>query len=100
MKLRVFRVQPQAFDALVESTHAAANRSEQIRRLLKDACHRPPSQYPVRGLKPDLKQFSVFMHDEEVASLASAAESAGVSQSVFVEAVFVEATVASRHAFN
>ena len=88
MKLRVFRVQPRAFDQLVALTRGCPNRSEQMRRLLKNACLRPPLEFPVRGLKPDLKQVSLFMDDDEVHALADAAERAGVSQSVFVEAAF------------
>ena len=89
-RLKVFRVQPQAYTRLLDATKEARNRSERIRQLLMQACATPPQDFPARAIKADLTAFSVFLADEETQALAEASTSAGVSRNVFVEAVFAQ----------
>jgi hypothetical protein len=90
VKLRVFRIQPHAWATLVARTQDAHNRSEEVRRLLRRACQTPPCEFPVRGLKPDLHSFSVFLDEPSAKALRAACQQAGVSQSVFVEAAVTQ----------
>lgn len=87
-KLRVFRVQPQAYEKFMNATKDAPNKSEEMRSILETACKEsPPGVFPKRKIKADLKAFSVFMSDAEHEMLIQAKIKAGVSKNMFIEAV-------------
>ena len=90
MKLRVFRVQPHSFKAMVSASRGTDNRSAFIRETLSQACDdaQAPTQFPVRATKADLRAFSVFMTDDEHEQLVEASAKKGVSKNLFIEAVF------------
>lgn len=87
-KLRVFRVQPDSYEAMREAIGQVNNVSEKVRQLLGEACAAPPPAFPQRKLKAELKSFPLFMDEVEHGALVVAAKAAGVSKNVFVEGVF------------
>jgi hypothetical protein len=87
-KLRVFRVQPESYNRVATSATQEKNRSEHLRRLIHRACEAPPSQFPARRIKADLRAFSLFMAEDEHSELVKASRAAGVSKNLFLEAAF------------
>lgn len=89
-QLKVFRVQPEAYQRFVEKHKDAENRSEQLRAIVSKACDNPPVKYPVRKIKADLVAFSVFIDKDEHDKLVKTCEAQGVSKNIFLEAAFNE----------
>lgn len=89
-QLKVFRVQPQAYQKFVDKHKDADNRSEQLRTIVSKACDNPPGNYPVRKIKADLVAFSVFIDKDEHDKLVKICEAQGVSKNIFLEAAFNE----------
>ena len=87
-KLKVFRVQPQAYEKFAETFKDSINKSDEIRHLIAKACDNPPADYPVRKIKADLVAFSLFLDESEHEKLVKMCEAQGVSKNIFLEAMF------------
>lgn len=87
-KLRVFRIQPDSYERITQLYGESKNRSGPLRTLIAKSCVTPPTDFPVRALKADLKAFSLFMEEDDHKALVKASKKAGVSKNIFIEAVF------------